>query len=67
MESDADFTMMDGIRKVVVVRVLQRVDQMFTLKMTAYNLTRMRTLGKIRLQGQEKDKKGDKSDSGHQP
>ena len=36
----------------VMVRGLERVDQMFVLTMAAYNLTRMRTLGKIRLQGQ---------------
>jgi hypothetical protein len=40
-----------GIRQ-VMVRGLQRVDQMFVLTMAAYNLTRMRTLGQIRLQGQ---------------
>ena len=34
----------------VMVRGLQRVDQIFVLTMAAYNLTRMRTLGKIRLQ-----------------
>lgn len=37
-----------GIRQ-VMVRGLQRVDQMFVLTMAAYNLTRMRTLGQIRL------------------
>jgi len=34
----------------VMVRGLKKVDQTFVLTMTAYNLTRMRTLGKIRLQ-----------------
>jgi hypothetical protein len=34
----------------VMVRGLKKVDQMFVLTMTAYNLTRMRTLGKIRPQ-----------------
>ena len=34
----------------VMVRGLKRVDQIFMLKMAAYNLTRMRTLGEIRLQ-----------------
>ncbi len=34
----------------VMVRGIERVDQMFVLTMAAYNLTRMRTLGKIRLQ-----------------
>ena len=36
----------------VMVRGLERVDQMFVLTMAAYNLTRMRTLGQIRLQAQ---------------
>ena len=36
----------------MMVRGLERVDQMFLLTMAAYNLTRMRTLGQIRLQGQ---------------
>jgi ABC-type nitrate/sulfonate/bicarbonate transport system permease component len=35
----------------VMVRGLEKVDQMFVLTMTAYNLTRMRTLGQVRLQG----------------
>jgi len=39
-----------GRMRQVMVRGLQRVDQMFVLTMTAYNLTRMRTLEKIRLQ-----------------
>ena len=34
----------------VMVRGLKKVDQVFVLTMAAYNLTRMRTLGKIRLQ-----------------
>ena len=33
----------------VTVCGLKRVDQMFVLTMAAYNLTRMRTLGQIRL------------------
>ncbi len=41
-----------GRMRQVVVRGIERVDQMFVLTMAAYNLTRMRTLGKIRLQGQ---------------
>ena len=40
-----------GIRQ-VMVRGLERVDQMFVLTMAAYNLTRMHTLRKIRLQEQ---------------
>jgi IS5 family transposase len=32
----------------VMVRGFERVDQMFVLTMTAYNLTRMRTLGQVR-------------------
>ena len=39
-----------GPMRQVMVRGLQKVDQMFVLTMTAYNLTRMRTLGKIRPQ-----------------
>lgn len=35
----------------VMVRGLQKVDQLFVLNMAAYNLTRMRTLGQVRLQG----------------
>lgn len=38
-----------GIRQ-VMVRGLDRVDQMFVLTMIGYNLTRMRTLGKLRLE-----------------
>lgn len=34
----------------VMVRGLKEVDQLFVPIMTAYNLTRMRTLGKIRPQ-----------------
>jgi hypothetical protein len=33
----------------LTVRGLKKVDQTFVLTMTACNLTRMRTLGKIRL------------------
>ena len=38
-----------GIRQ-VMVRGLKRVDHLFVLTMTTYNLTRMRTLGQIRPQ-----------------
>ena len=38
-----------GRMRQVMVRGLKRVDQMFVLTMTAYNLTRMRTFGQIRL------------------
>ena len=34
----------------VLVRGLEKVDQMFVLTMAAYNLTRLRTLGQVRLQ-----------------
>ena len=34
----------------VMVRGLKKVDQLFVLTMAAYNLTRMRTLGQIRVQ-----------------
>jgi transposase len=40
-----------GMRQ-VMVRGLEKVDQMFVLTMAAYNLTRMRTLGQLRAQGQ---------------
>ena len=36
----------------VMERGLGKVDQLFVLTMAAYNLTRMRTLGQIRPQGQ---------------
>ena len=42
-----------GMRQ-VMVRGLERVDQMFVLTMAGYNLVRMRTLeqlGQVRLQG----------------
>lgn len=39
-----------GPLRQVMVRGLKKVDQLFVLTMAAYNLTRMRTLGKIRLQ-----------------
>ena len=42
--------MIGSIRQ-VMVRGLQKVDQFFVLNMAAYNLTRMRTLGQVRLQG----------------
>lgn len=35
----------------VAVRGLAKVDQVFVLNMAAYNLVRMRTLGKLRLEG----------------
>ena len=34
----------------VMVRGLEKVDQLFVLTMAAYNLTRMRTLEQVRLQ-----------------
>jgi hypothetical protein len=34
-----------------MVRWIERVDQIFVLTMAAYNLSRLRTLGQIRLQG----------------
>ena len=39
-----------GHLRQVMVRGLKRVDQIFVLTMAAYNLTRMRTQGQIRLQ-----------------
>jgi transposase len=41
-----------GSMRQVMVRGLEKVDQLFVLTMTAYNLTRMRTLGQVRLQTQ---------------
>jgi hypothetical protein len=38
-----------GLIRQVMVRGIKRVDQVFVLTMAAYNLTRMRTLKKIRL------------------
>ncbi len=37
-----------GNMRQVMVRGLQKVDQMFVLTMAAYNLTHMRTLGQLR-------------------
>jgi hypothetical protein len=34
-----------------LVRGIKKVDQMFVLTMAGYNLTRLRSLGQIRLQG----------------
>jgi transposase len=45
-----------GIRQ-VMVREIEKVDQMFVLTMAAYNLTRMRTLGQVRPQGNVKGEK----------
>ena len=39
-----------GSIRQVMVRGLAKVDQMFVLNMAAYNLVRMRTLGKLRLE-----------------
>ena len=39
-----------GPLRQVMMRGLKKVDQLFVLTMAAYNLTRMRTLGQIRLQ-----------------
>lgn len=41
-----------GSMQRVLVRGLERVDQMFMLTMTAFNIMRMRTLGEIRLKAQ---------------
>jgi len=37
-----------GRMRQVMVRGLQKVDQMFVLNMAAYNLVRMRSLGQVR-------------------
>ena len=39
-----------GLRQ-VMVHGLEKVDQVLMLIMSAYNLTRMRTLGQLRLKG----------------
>lgn len=39
-----------GRTRQVIVRGLKRVDHLFVLTMTAYNLTHMRSLGRIRSQ-----------------
>ena len=39
-----------GRMRQVMVRGLEKVEQMFVLTMSAYNLTRLRTLGSVRLQ-----------------
>jgi hypothetical protein len=41
-----------GRMRQVMVRGIERVDLVFVLTMAAYNLTRMRTLGQMRLLGQ---------------
>lgn len=41
-----------GSMQRVLVRGLERVDQMFMLTMTAFNITRMRTLREVRLKAQ---------------
>lgn len=40
-----------GRMRQVMVRGIERVDLVFVLTMAAYNLTRMRTWGQMRLQG----------------
>ena len=40
-----------GFMRQVLVRGLEKVDQIFVLTMTGYNLTRLRTLGQVRLLG----------------
>lgn len=47
MEQGFDWAKLIGGIRPVMVRGLARVDQVFVLNMTAYNLVRMRTLGKI--------------------
>ncbi|RBB03165.1 IS5/IS1182 family transposase, partial [Xanthomonas oryzae pv. oryzae] len=59
----------------VMVRGLEKVDQVFMVNMTAYNLVRMRTLGQMCLQAGETALKGQKirsnrlksSNQGHAP
>ncbi len=40
-----------GYMRQVLMRGLEKVDQMFVLTMTAYNLTLSHTIGQVRLQG----------------
>jgi hypothetical protein len=40
-----------GHMRQVLMRGLEKVDQMFVLTMTAYNLTLSHTIGQVRLQG----------------
>lgn len=47
----------------VLVRWLQKVDQMLVLTMTAYNLTRLRMLGRVRPQGKNERKRRGKARS----
>lgn len=42
---------MIGPIRQVMARGLDKVDQLLMLTMTAYNLTRLRTLAQLRLQG----------------
>ena len=51
IEQGFGWAKMIGSIRQVMVRGLQKVDQLFVLNMAAYNLTRMRTLGQVRLQG----------------
>ena len=51
IEQGFGWAKMIGSIRQVLVRGLQKVDQLFVLNMAAYNLTRMRTLGQVRLQG----------------
>jgi hypothetical protein len=51
IEQGFGWTKLIGPIRQVMVRGLKKVDQLFVLTMAAYNLTRMRTLGQVRLQG----------------
>jgi ABC-type nitrate/sulfonate/bicarbonate transport system permease component len=50
MEQGFGWAKLIGPIRQVMVRGLKKVDQLFVLMMAAYNLTRMRTLGKVRQQ-----------------
>ena len=51
IEQDFGWAKLIGPIRQVMVRGLDKVDQLFVLTMAAYKLTRMRGLGQIRPQG----------------
>ena len=53
IEQGFGWAKLTGSIRQVMVRGLEKVDQVFMLNMAAYNLVRMRTLGQLCLQGGE--------------
>jgi hypothetical protein len=51
IEQGFDWAKTVGQIRQVLMRALEKVDQMFVLTMTAYNFTRLHTLGQVRMQG----------------